>query len=57
MMSIFANSEQLEQMINQYNPWAIINAAGYVNVDHAETKKINATGRIILDPAKTCHPV
>jgi dTDP-4-dehydrorhamnose reductase len=30
------NKEQIEKVINEYKPWAIINAAGYVKVDDAE---------------------
>jgi dTDP-4-dehydrorhamnose reductase len=30
------NKEQIEQAINRYKPWAIVNAAGYVRVDDAE---------------------
>lgn len=33
------NEELLVNMINQYQPWAIINAAGYVKVDDAESNK------------------
>ncbi|HEX2684621.1 MAG TPA: family 1 glycosylhydrolase, partial [Ferruginibacter sp.] len=33
------NSAQLEQMIQHYQPWAIVNATGYVHVDDAETEK------------------
>lgn len=31
-----ANKESLEQAINHFKPWAIINTAGYVRVDDAE---------------------
>ncbi|MEO6906175.1 MAG: SDR family oxidoreductase, partial [Ginsengibacter sp.] len=31
--------EEIEKAIDQYNPWAIVNATGYVNVEHAETEK------------------
>ena len=30
------NEGQIEKVIKQYNPWAIINATGYVSVDSAE---------------------
>lgn len=33
------NESVLISMISQYQPWAIINAAGYVNVDEAENNK------------------
>ncbi len=32
------NSERVEQIISTYQPWAIINAAGYVRVDDAENE-------------------
>ncbi|HUS01602.1 MAG TPA: family 1 glycosylhydrolase [Chitinophagaceae bacterium] len=32
------NELQIEDAIKKYNPWAIINAAGYVRVDDAETE-------------------
>jgi dTDP-4-dehydrorhamnose reductase len=43
------SSAMLEKMITRYCPWGIINAAGYVNVDGAETESgrcnmINAVG-------------
>lgn len=31
-----SDAADIERMINQYRPWAIINTAGYVNVDDAE---------------------
>jgi dTDP-4-dehydrorhamnose reductase len=31
------NVSQIEAMVDRYKPWAIINAAGYVRVDDAET--------------------
>lgn len=34
-----ANSSSIEKMIDNYNPWAIINTAGYVKVDEAETNR------------------
>ncbi len=41
--------EDIENVIQKYNPWAIINAAGYVRVDDAEVEKLkcfreNTTG-------------
>ncbi|MEO6819920.1 MAG: dTDP-4-dehydrorhamnose reductase [Ginsengibacter sp.] len=33
------NPKQIEENINRYKPWAIINAAGYVKVDEAECNK------------------
>ncbi len=32
------NEDQIEEAIKKYNPWAIINAAGFVRVDDAETE-------------------
>lgn len=31
-------SEEIEKAIDEYKPWAIVNATGYVDVDHAETE-------------------
>ena len=47
------NPGQIEQAVDRYKPWAIINAAGYVRVDEAETDieecfSINATGPNLL---------
>ena len=41
--------DQIENAINQHKPWAVINAAGYVRVDDAETEqeacfKLNTEG-------------
>ena len=49
--------ETIEKIIEQYEPWAIINAAGYVRVDDAENDsdncfQCNATGPLHL--AKYC---
>ena len=49
---------QIEKIIDQYKPWAIINAAGYVRVDDAERDcdncfRANATGPHNL--AIACH--
>jgi dTDP-4-dehydrorhamnose reductase len=49
--------ETVKQMIEDLNPWAIINAAGYVNVDNAEDDreqcfKSNTDGPTVL--AKLC---
>jgi dTDP-4-dehydrorhamnose reductase len=32
------NEEQIEEAIKKYNPWAVVNAAGFVRVDDAETE-------------------
>jgi dTDP-4-dehydrorhamnose reductase len=34
-----AETSQLEEVINKFNPWAIINTAGFVKVDDAEFEK------------------
>jgi dTDP-4-dehydrorhamnose reductase len=36
-----ADPIKVEQMINTLNPWAVINAAGYVNIDTAEVEVKN----------------
>jgi dTDP-4-dehydrorhamnose reductase len=36
-----ADIGEIERMIDAYKPWAIINTAGYVRVDDAETEKDN----------------
>ncbi len=33
------NSEQIEKAIDEFKPWAIVNTAGYVRVDDAESDK------------------
>jgi dTDP-4-dehydrorhamnose reductase len=53
-----ANTIAIENIIKQHNPWAIINAAGYVRVDDAEADsdrcyRENTTGPINL--AKECQ--
>ncbi|MEJ7625711.1 MAG: family 1 glycosylhydrolase [Ferruginibacter sp.] len=53
-----ANYEQIDQAITQYDPWVIINAAGYVRVDDAEMDeekcfRENTTGSKLL--AKACN--
>jgi dTDP-4-dehydrorhamnose reductase len=53
-----ANAELVEQTLIHLNPWAVINAAGYVRVDDAEEEKEkcwqdNVTGPVTL--AKCCH--
>ena len=44
-----SREDQIARSIEQYRPWAIVNAAGYVRVDDAETERnecfaINTTG-------------
>ena len=39
-------------MIEKYNPWAIINAAGFVNIDKAEENKVICYRENNLDPQK-----
>lgn len=50
--------DEIEKVIDFYKPWAIINAAGYVRVDDAESDieecfKVNATGPFLL--AESCR--
>jgi dTDP-4-dehydrorhamnose reductase len=50
--------EQIEKVLEVYRPWAVINAAGYVRVDDAESDiekcfRINATGPHLL--TKCCR--
>lgn len=52
------NHQQIEEAIDLYQPWAIINAAGYVRVDEAESDveecfSINTTGPHLL--AQCCN--
>ncbi len=47
------DTQQVEQAILKYQPWAIINAAGYVDVDAAETNRslcfsLNTEGPVLL---------
>ena len=47
------NEIEIEAMIDQYKPWALINAAGYVKVDEAEANAnecfaVNTTGPALL---------
>jgi dTDP-4-dehydrorhamnose reductase len=51
------NSDQMNYMIKLYKPWAIINCAGYVNIDAAETDiiaclEINTKG--VINLSKVC---
>lgn len=46
------NSAQIEQMIAKYNPWAIVNAAGFVNIDKAEIEKEKCYRENNLGPQK-----
>jgi dTDP-4-dehydrorhamnose reductase len=47
-----ANSEQIEIMAARYNPWAIINAAGFVDIDKAESDKDKCYRENSLGPQK-----
>ncbi|MEO6695449.1 MAG: family 1 glycosylhydrolase [Ignavibacteria bacterium] len=52
------NIEQMTSMIRMYKPWAIINCAGYVNVDQAECEikncfDINTKG--VIDLSVLCN--
>ena len=56
------NEVEIDRAINHYKPWAIINAAGYVNVDKAETDrhecfKLNATAPALLAKACEAHGI
>ena len=51
------NELQIEEAIKKYNPWAIINAAGFVRVDDAETeieKCFNDNSRGAYQLANAC---
>jgi len=51
------NEEQIDDVIKKYNPWAIINAAGFVRVDDAEIeieKCFNDNCRAAYLLASTC---
>ncbi len=53
-----SNPVNFEETIRQLNPWAVINAAGYVRVDDAEEDvescmQVNGSGAVAL--AKACH--
>lgn len=48
--------DSIEQALQQHQPWAVINAAGYVNVDNAERQaavcfQINTQGAVLLAAA------
>ncbi|MFB9862355.1 family 1 glycosylhydrolase [Rufibacter immobilis] len=48
----------IERAMNYYNPWAVINAAGYVKIDEAEAEEeschlVNSHGAMLL--AATCQ--
>lgn len=52
----------VEQIIQEFHPWAIINAAGYVKIDEAELEaekcfKANTEGAAILAELCAKHPV
>lgn len=51
-----ANPDQVKKMIEEVNPWAVINTAGYVKLDGAETERElcfreNVTGAVVLADA------
>ncbi len=51
------NDQSIEQALNAFNPWAVVNATGYVRVDDAERephlcRQINAEGAGLL--AESC---
>jgi dTDP-4-dehydrorhamnose reductase len=54
------NENHIEEIIDRYKPWAVINTAGYVRIDEAETNKeecfaINSTGPYLLANACRRH--
>lgn len=56
------DSQMVEQVIQELNPWAIVNAAGYVNVDGAEKDEAacfdtNAEGPAVLAALCRRYPV
>ncbi|BAY99255.1 dTDP-4-dehydrorhamnose reductase [Tolypothrix tenuis PCC 7101] len=57
-----ANPASIEQVLTELQPWAVVNAAGYVRVDDAEREphiclKINAEGPAILAAACAQHHI
>lgn len=46
-----SNEDEIADVIKKYDPWAIINAAGFVNVDAAETE----VDKCFTDNARACH--
>ncbi|WP_201743858.1 dTDP-4-dehydrorhamnose reductase [Hymenobacter busanensis] len=57
-----AEPESIEQALAKHNPWAVVNTAGYVRVDEAETDEArcfreNATGPRLLAEACARHGV
>ncbi|HEY9622064.1 MAG TPA: family 1 glycosylhydrolase, partial [Crinalium sp.] len=56
------NPQQVDQVLNNLQPWAVINTAGYVRVDDAEREPhvcrlINADGAAILADACVRHEI
>lgn len=52
------DTEQMNKMIRIYKPWAIINCAGYVNIDLAETdinSCLNLNTRGVIKLAELCQ--
>lgn len=54
--------QQIEDAINKYKPWSIVNAAGYVKVDEAENEKdlcfkINAEGAAQISLLANKHSI
>ncbi|GAB3171125.1 dTDP-4-dehydrorhamnose reductase [Telluribacter humicola] len=45
------NQTQVERIVDELNPWAIVNATGYVKVDEAETDEDNCIGCNATGPA------
>jgi dTDP-4-dehydrorhamnose reductase len=56
------DAAEIEQAINKYKPWAIVNAAGYVRVDDAEMNtqlcfSVNTQGAMNLSKACAVHGI
>jgi dTDP-4-dehydrorhamnose reductase len=52
-----ANMQSVEKAMEKYKPWAVINAAGFVNVDLAETEREQCYRENVLGPenlARAC---
>ncbi len=57
-----ADAASVEQAIHAHQPWAIVNAGGYVSVDHAESehercRRENTLGPVVLAVACARHDI
>lgn len=57
-----ADAASVEQAIREHQPWAIVNAGGYVSVDHAESehercRRENTLGPVVLAVACARHAI